>query len=245
MQQQQPQQQHDTPTPVPTPAAPTSDVLLGVITQIRASHGFIRCQLPTDVFFHRSAAPDGTFEALRAGDAVEFGLAEQGQAGAGGGRPQAHKRAAAWVRPTDRQPGLVVLEPQQLYGRVVLPPQRLPRPSAGVLRYLGPTPADVRTATFGAEDVVAGSAAPAAPPAPLTPQCPVAFRLLVDRRAQQLAHAGRTVSKHALQSYTRAAQVTPLDAGAVVSELVVLHACLLHAPGALGCSLLPDPRPAH
>lgn len=177
---------------------------LGVVSSKQKSFGFLRCpDWPTDTFFHKVICADGLFESLNPGDAVSF------QLDTASSKPG--KRVAASVTRSTQQPQLEVLDPTPRYGLVMKPAAvSQPHPQPGVLRY-APAPGKVHHLTFRHTDVITdGASAAAAAAEPAAGQA-VRFKVLTDRRAQQVAEASHMAgSSRAVLAYQRATQVMPI-----------------------------------
>jgi cold shock CspA family protein len=182
---------------------------IGVVSSKQKTFGFLRSpDWPTDTFFHQSACADGLFEILKPGDAVSF------QLDTANSKPG--KRVPASVTRSTWQPKLEVLDPTPRYGLVMKPAAASqPHPQPGVLRY-APLPGKVQHLTFRHTDVTGGevsaaAAAAAATAAELAVGQAVCFRVLTDKRAQQVAEASPMAgSARAVLAYQRATQVTPI-----------------------------------
>lgn len=174
---------------------------VGVISSKQKSFGFLRSpDWPTDTFFHKAACADGLFESLNPGDAVSF------QLDTASSKPG--KRVAACVTRSTQQPQLEVLDPTPRYGLVMKPAAvSQPHPQPGVLRY-APVLGKVQHLTFRHTDVITDGASAAAAAAELAAGQTVRFKVLTDRRAQQVAEASRMAgSSWAVLAYQRATQV--------------------------------------
>jgi cold shock CspA family protein len=177
----------------------------GVVSSKQKSFGFIRSQLPSETFFHKSVCEAHVFDTLRVGDSVCFQLEEQGS--------KPGKRVAAQVTCSTDEPPLELVDQTQHYGRVVRPARAISQfhRVSGVLRYV-PAPGKVQHLTFqainvsdrvSAEALIAGQA--------------VSFTVMTDLRQQHLAEAqGRAASPHAVHAYKQATQVAPIPVQALV-----------------------------
>lgn len=182
---------------------------VGVVSSKRTSFGFIRSQLPTDTFFHKSACAE-LFDSLNPGDAVCFQLQAPNSS-------QPGKRVAASVTRSTQPPELEAVDPTQQYGRIMKLPSLSSAQAAGVLRSI-PAAGQVQHLTFTPSDVVlAGQDAQE-----LLPGQPVTFKVLTDKRKQLLVEAaGHSASPNAVHAYKRAVQVTPIPSGAMVSAAAI------------------------
>lgn len=177
---------------------------VGTISSKQKSFGFIRSELPTDTFFHKSVCGPVLFDELEVGDAVSFQLDHTDS--------KPGKRVASWVARSTQQPVLEHVGETLHYGRVVKLPAATSSCS-GVLRFI-PAVGKVQHLTFLQGDVSAGTAE-----ACLQLGQPVAFRVLTDQRQQQRHERNvRASSPHAVHAYTRAVQVTALSPAEVVSS---------------------------